>query len=260
MKEIKVKIYAHENDDYNELWKVISGDTKQKYFARHTFGKAEWYFVADPLGYCELDHACPDDYIFIVCDDNGKELLRDSNGGISNTFPTLEQKTKNVWNSIKEKYATIDGLNDWLLTFLTKNIIETKLSDVFCHYENWTWGWQDTVNKEVIERFNHLGVDYCVYKLTKKHRYCDCEWVDYYAGHAKMDEEYPSYVEYFGSWYDGNIMGDCYSPNDATKTVKGALEQIYKSDRGLSTVSTTPYGVSREKLLSFNGAAAYLSI
>ena len=62
----KVQLYMTENDCYNELWKVVG--TKNRFFCRHVFGKFKtWYYVCDPLGYCELDHPA-DDIEFIVTD------------------------------------------------------------------------------------------------------------------------------------------------------------------------------------------------
>jgi len=200
MKEIKVRLYAHENDSYNELYKVIAGNTKEKYFARHTYNSGVWYFVSDPLGYCELSHVCPGDYIFVVCDKNGAELFKDSNGEISNPFPTLERQAVAAWDGIKAKYPTTDGLNDWLQSFLTAEIKE-QLKKEPCIETNWVWSWFTVVNKEVIAEFGHLGEQYCIYKVTNKHKYCGCEWIEYFAGAKKMNE-YGSYIKHFGNFYN----------------------------------------------------------
>jgi hypothetical protein len=224
MKEIKLRLYSHMNDSYNELYKVLNGDTKVKYFARHCWNDSgTWYFVADPHGYCELDHSCPEDYIFIVCGHNGKTLFKDSNGEISNPFPTLERKAKIVWNSIKDRFSTIDGLNDWLLSYLTREVIETTLKGQYCPYENWVAFWYDETGREVIEQFEHLGEKYCIYKINRKHRYCDCEWIEYFAGPETMDE-YTNWIAYYGAYFDENKVGTCYSPNEARRVVMSALE------------------------------------
>jgi len=50
MKEIKVKLYADENDSFVELWKVIDhvkGDPL--YYGRYTYNdEGTWYYVCDP--------------------------------------------------------------------------------------------------------------------------------------------------------------------------------------------------------------------
>lgn len=208
MRKIKVKLYANENDNYVELYKVISGDTKCKYFARYTYGGDDgiWYFVADPLGYCELDYVCSNEYVFTVCDQNGKELFNDSNGEIKNPFPTLERKAQLVWQTIKDGYPSKrNGLTDWLLSFLTKEVSESKLKDLPCHEANWPH-WYDEVDKEIIHRFDHLGENYAIYKVTKTHRYCEANWITYYAGLEHMDE-YTDYVKWYGDWFDTSIFG-----------------------------------------------------
>ena len=59
MTEIKVYLYASENDCYVELWKSVD---EEKYYGRYTYNDAgTWYYVCDPLGYCELDHTVNDD-------------------------------------------------------------------------------------------------------------------------------------------------------------------------------------------------------
>ena len=138
MKEIKVKLKYHENDDYNELWLEINGRGNNRYYARHTYGwTGTWYFVSDPLGYCELDHPCPDDYIFIVCDQKGNELFRSCNGDDSCNFPCLRAMEIDEWNKFIESSErqitakhkdsdflihaitgmTRNGRDRWVLTF-----------------------------------------------------------------------------------------------------------------------------------------------
>ena len=259
MKEIKVKLYSHENDCYVELYKVIKGDTKVKYFARNTYSSGDdgqWYFVADPLGYCELDHGCPGDYVFIVCDSKGKELFRDSNGEIRNPFPTLERKAELTWNEIMQEYpCKKEGLNDWLLSFLTKEVSKTKLKDLPCHEANWPH-WYNELKREVIRKFNHLGENYCIYKVTSKHKYCECEWINYYSGYEEMDE-YTSYIKWYGACFDDSRTGPNYSRSVAIGVVVKSLENIYSRKYNLSYIRQTNYGDYEQKM-SYTQAAEFL--
>ena len=259
MGEIKIKLYAHENDNYVELYKVIEGKTNQKYIARVTYGSGddgEWYFVADPLGYCELDYACPKDYVFIICDSNDKELFCDSNGEIKNPFPTLERKATLSWNEIMHDHpCKKEGLNSWLLSYLTSEISKTILKDEPCHEANWPY-WRDETKKEVISRFTHLGENYCIYALSRKHRYCDCEWIDYFSGYEVMDE-YTSYIKWHGAFFDESKTGPNYSGNVAIEIVINTLKKIYKRERSLSYVNRTDWG-NYEKRLDYHQAATLL--
>ena len=259
MKEIKVRLYAHKNDSYVELYKVIGGDTKEAYFARATNRNGtdgEWCFVSDPLGYRELDRSCSDSYLFIVCDSKGKELFRDSNGEIMNPFPTLERKAILTWDEIIKGYpCKKEGLNDWLLSFLTKDMAEEKLKDLPCHEENWPY-WYDVLSKSIIHRSSHLGENYCIYKVTNKHRYCDCVWVDYFSGYEVMDE-YTGYIKWHGACFEESNVGPNYSRRIAIKIVIEALQKIYESKYSLSHINQTEYG-DFEKKMRYADAAEFL--
>jgi hypothetical protein len=259
MKEININLYRYRNDSYVELFKLIGGNTKTKYIARRTYSggdNGEWYFVADPLGYCELDHSCPSDYVFVVCDHNGNELFRDSNGEVSNPFPTLERKAELEWYEIMKKYpCKEEGLNHWLLSHLTKVISETKLKDEPCHESNWLH-WYDKISRKVIHRFTHLGENYCIYEVLKKHRYCDCEWVDYYSGYELMDE-YTGYIKWYGARFDESNTGPNYSRSLAIQYVINAMKKIYQKEQSLSYVKQAEYG-DFELKMDYYQAAEFL--
>ena len=102
MKEIKVRIYRSENDNYIELWKVIDPEKgKPQYYGRYMFNnEGLWIYVSDPLGYYEWDHDVPNDVVFILCDESGNEYYRYSNAD-KNPLPTLEEVIKVEWNKVK---------------------------------------------------------------------------------------------------------------------------------------------------------------
>ena len=259
MREIKVSIYAHENDSYVELYKVLKGETKHKYIARHTYRNGnggEWYFVSDPLGYCELDYGCPEDYVFIVCDQKGKELFRDSNGTVRHPFPTLEGQAVMSWNEIKTSYPSKnEGLSNWLLSYLTTEIMETKLKDKNCIETNWPH-WCNETSREVIKRFSHLGENYCIYKITYRHQFCDCVWTEFYSGDEIM-KEYTSYIKFHGAQFDEANTGPNYSCGEAIKLVMAALKEIYAGRHTLSAVRITPE-CTYESKMNIRQAAEFL--
>lgn len=260
MKEIKVKLYSHENDKYVELYEVIEGDTKAEFIARNTYGRGddgEWYFVSDPHGYCELDHGYPADYVFIVCDARGNELLQDGNGKTRNPFPTLKRKAELTWYEIKAEYpCKKEGLTDWLLSFLTKEISETVLQSKPCHEANWPF-WCDDIRKDVVQKFTHLGENYCIYKVTTKHRYCDCEWIEYYSGKEIMDR-YTGYVDYYGACFDESRSGPNFSRKVATKKVSDALKIIYHNKYRVSYVRQTEHGDYEHRMDLYQAAELLL--
>lgn len=252
--EFKVQIWREENDSYNELWKVVG---EKDYFVRNTWGGGTWYFVCDPLGYCELDYACPDDYIFIVCDSNGNELLRDSNG-MANRPKILSREVaaKQEWKSIEDNYfVTKEGLSSWLQSFMTP---ERITSDMTCPYDNWTVFWHEEKERRCIHEFTHLGDTLCIYQVLKKHKYCDAEWKEYYAGTPNMTE-YENYIAYFGAEFDAQNHGPMYGMNEAICKVEAALKKIYAPANYISRVDVFEWGTYERKMKFYNTATLLLN-
>ena len=104
------------------------------------------------------------------------------------------------WDTIKEKCPTVFGLDDWLRSFLTAEIIEENALDKTCIDFNWI-NWYEIVNKEPISNFEYLGVAYCIYKTTQRHKYCKCEWTKYLVGNKIMNED-DNLGRLYGTWFD----------------------------------------------------------
>lgn len=255
MTEFKVRLRLTENDCYTEVWQVVG---EKKYFARHTYGVPVWYFVCDPFGYCELDRPCPDSYIFVVCDQGGNPLFRDGNGDeFRNSFLSLEQETNKVWQSVKEQFPTRDGLNDWLLSYMTpENLAKDPVETQFCPADNWTTFWHKRTEHKAVYEYIYLGTHYAIWAVTCKHRYCDCIWTEYMAGEKEMDWEYPYFVKYFGASFDP-VYGPMYSKRQAIQLVKDALNDIYRNPAHLSLVTEYSHG-AYERRMSLREAAERL--
>lgn len=252
MPSFKVKPRIPTNDCYVEVWQVVD---EKKYFARYVCGQPVWYFVCDPFGYCELDHPCPDDYIFEVCDQDGNVLFKDGNGEENrHPFVDLETKAKQVWLSIQNKHKTEDGLNDWLLSYITpENLAKDPATTQFCPADNWTTCWYDRIGHESVFDYEYLGEKYCIYAITCKHRYCDCVWIEYMAGAKDMDWEYPYFIKYFGSWFNP-IYGPMYSERKAVEYVEEALKLIYGDVSSLSIIRTGWCGPYESKVRLWDAA------
>lgn len=262
MFEFKVKLKYHENDSYNELWQVVG---EQKYFARHTYNGGIWYFVTDPLGYCELDYPCPDDYIFIVCDQKGNELFKSTNADDSCNFPCLRELRRREWNKLKNSLQiyeenselnfyihaftghTGSTLDKWLLTFKDPEIYGDKAKD---YDENWVW-WTKEIDEEIIGSFEYVGTTYYITKVRKKHEICGVEWFEYYSAD-----------EFMGAWYDKNIVGAMYPESEAIKKVVETLKEIYPGcEYGISAINIYKIGDSQfeyEKRMKLADAARNL--
>ncbi|WP_346961315.1 hypothetical protein [Clostridium sp.] len=251
MKEVQVQLNRTEDGNYNELWKVVG---ENQYYARHVYhGQGIWYYVSDPLGYCELDYPVKDDTIFTICDSKGNELFRNSNA--NEPFPTLEIVTMNEWNKVKEKYSVITEdtekdfwteaifgettmeLNQWLLSFKDPQLYSKEIAEMYGYDENWIYGRSEELENAVIHEYEYLGNKYAIYKIKIKHKICEVEWYEFKAGSLKMGE-YEGYIKFFGSWFDVKNIGTMYSKRQAKELVTKALITIYPKKYDWSRLST----------------------
>lgn len=252
MEKIKVRLYRTEDDNYNELWKEVGG---KRFFARHVFGPPVWYYVCDPLGYCELDYPCKENKVFVICDQYGNELFESSNAPDSEPFLTLEQTAKEVWKSCGIE-AKKNGLNNWLLSYLTKeNLAKDPERTQFCPEDNWVYCWHETVERIPVKKFEYLGSRYCIWKLVQKHLYCDCTWDAYAAASANVDWEYPMYDCWFGEVFEP-VYGPMYGKYEAIQMLKKVFSECYGT-KNLSIVRDTFAG-PHERKLTHAEAAEYL--
>ena len=252
MKEIKVRLYSTENDDYNELWKVLEpGKGQPKYYARHMYGNAgTWYYVADPLGYCELDRLVPEDYIFICCDASGNECVRYSNAD-ENPLPKFSTVIKNEWEKISKSISfnrenvqknfwsetllgeTSLSINQWLITFMDRNLYAKEIDEMNGYEENWTGCLHsEEISYETVpdSQFTYLGRNYQFTKVCKRHKICGAEWAEYVCTDSPyiVGEEYGiQYYGYMGNEFDSSVSGNCLDIGTSKRTVVKALEEIY---------------------------------
>lgn len=273
MKEFRVYQYYDMDDNYNELWKVINPKPNNpKYFCRHVFGaQGTWYYVCDPLGYCELDYPVPDDVIFIVCKDSkGEELFRNSNADVP--FPTFKEVAREAWVKAKKNLPqvveedldldfwmeamygeTTQKKNIWLLSFKDPELYGDHARD---YDENWIYCRVEEMGWSKLEiKFQYLGKYYAFYKVHYKHTICGVEWVEYHLSTDYHGREMNS-LGYFGSYFDINKTGRMLTKRAAIKLVSDALKEIYPSG-GLSQIKDS-HGYVRETKYGTNEAAELL--
>ena len=269
-KEIKVCLDRPENDDFVELWAVISEGADAEYIARHTYYGA-WFTVSDPEGYRELGHLLDYDTVVIVCDADGNELFRSSNVDGSARFNTEEQEARRVWNeyAIKTDLTSSlvsdggtpahlfhfitgmfsDSLDRWLLSYKDPSIYGSAADD---YDENWVGG---TVVKEesteVLEKYSYLGKEYQIERIHYRHSVCGAEWDEYYAAGFRVGVRYPG------------PYGTMYPKYDAVTRIKDALKALFPDSKELYYARPyTPYGTDvtyyTEQKYSVSDCAAHL--
>lgn len=196
-KEIKVKYVDEEN--YLEIWKVLSPESGMpKYYGRDIcYAERDWVYVADPEGYREKEGYVPDDVVFIVCNEKGKEFIRDSNGNHNQNFKTKEETIMEAWNTVSGQIPVVFNLSNWLHTFLDKEWMQklTEQGEV-CIYDNWLH-WSDVKEEKILHEFEFAGIPMCIYELTCEHKYCHQVYKEYFSGRKKR-KEYETYDKCFG--------------------------------------------------------------
>lgn len=262
MKEVKVKLYQEENDDFIELWKVINPQKGEpKYYGRYTYAdKGTWYYISDPLGYCEMDHAVKEDVVFILCDEDGKEYIKYSNAD-KNPLPkfdtvmkkewkkvcenlscTKEEMTKNFWSMCITGETTLE-LNKWLLTFKDPDLYQKEISEMNGFDINWTSSlhYHEIAYESVPDtEFEYLGHKYQFTKVTNKHDVCGVEWVEYlctdspyvmYDTYRIKNKAFVRNYGYLGSWFDKTNVGTMMDIRTAKEVVTNALLEIYPKEK-----------------------------
>lgn len=244
-KEIQIQICYHENDSYNELWKVVGTPkgTAGTYYVRATEGGGYWYTVGDPLGYCERDCGVENDVLFIICNPSGEPVGASSN--INPIFPTLKQAAKKEWEKIKGDLNHIaedttkdffsmcwDGsstlnINQWLESFMDPNLYPEEIKDMHGYPENWVMKCKKK-SKEAISTFDYLGKGYAIYKVKFQHEICGVEYYEFYCGSYPYMGEHESYITFYASWFDAQNVGTMYPRKIAFQKLEEQLKDIYK--------------------------------
>ena len=256
-KEIKVRLYADENDDFVELWKVIEHiKGEPQYYGRYTYGdEGTWYYVCDPLGYCELDRPVSNDIIFVLCDDKGNEYTRYSNGQ-KNTLLKFETYMKQQWQKVKHNInhnienltadfwaeawngETTMKINQWLLSYKDPTLYKREIEDMHGYDENWTGCWHEhQIEWETIpnSEFYYLGKKYQFTKVKHKHDICGVEWYEFvctdspisFSDWADKDRPWINSYGYMGNWFDDSTYGTMYDKRTAREKVVAALQKAY---------------------------------
>lgn len=262
MKEIKVRLYHGENDYFVELWEVVEEMAGiPKYFGRYTYGnEGTWYFVSDPLGYCELDHAVSDDVVFILCDEDGNECMRYSNAD-KNPLPKFEDVMKKKWKEVckniehntenmtanfwAEAYngETTLSINQWLLTFKDPDLYKKEIDEMFGYDENWTGclSYKEIAYEAIPgTEFEYLGKKYQFTKVTLKHDVCGAEWIEYRCTDAPYvmqdtfwikDRIFINSYGYLGNWFDKSNVGAMMDKRSARKLVETKLLEVIPKEK-----------------------------
>lgn len=229
-RKVRVQLYSFENDDYNELWKVVG--TKHKFYARHVFGVYKiWYYVCDPLGYCELNYPA-DDIDFVVCDQNGKKLFTSNNQ--MGQFPTLKETINKKYSQLTEESLHVDAAYDdalsewrhWLLSFKDPNRYAKELEGYNNYDTNWVYCRSSYIKTEPIENgsFDYLGHKYQIAREIYEHDICHQQYAEICCTDDPVNlpdgYDYPRHYGTLSIEFDRNNYGPVEKHRPENRTVK----------------------------------------
>lgn len=241
--KLKIRLVCQENDEYNELWATF--DEKPKYFCRNVYGKPYWYYVCDPLGYCELDRAVENDKIFVVCSSDGKEQFESSNLTGAD-FPTFEAFAKKEWEKVKGNFphysvnseaefwsqtlgsGTTYSADKWLLTFMDIETYPEEIAMMHGYEENWVnCNHNKPIKKEIVHEFEYLGEKYMIAKVTYEHDVCHKQTINYWVTDREELDEYVGWNLFLADYFEGE-PGPILPESDAVRFLVDGLKTIYK--------------------------------
>lgn len=226
-KELRVRLYATENDSYVELWKVLG---TKKFIGRHTYGYPRWVYISDPLGYCEVDYDIHDDVTIIVCTPDGKDLFESRNGDGSACFATKKQTAEKEFRAYatdkKEVIANTQKgylrFKHWLLSFKDKIKYPGSAND---YDENWMYGWREETKRVTLREWDYLGIPCSLQAVSYRHTVCGKIWTELVTDCAVM-----------GYIFDEADCGPMYSKHEAEKIVEDAIRSTFGRASAVSIV------------------------
>ena len=242
---VRVQLYNTENDDYNELWKVVG--TKHKFYCRHVSGGGErstWYYVCDPLGYCELDSPA-NNIIFTVCDSNGKALFKSSNDD-EKGFPTFKETMRAKWEEIRDSIphftkpaasSDYQSFREWLVSFKDPAKYKKEIDDMYGYDENWIYCRNELTKVEPVKdsQFEYLGTKYQFCWLHLKHMVCGKEYKDLYCcldpvTYYDYEPKSPVTFDWLAYDFDPNDKGSVYAESHAARLIADELKSHFGSE------------------------------
>ena len=227
-KEIRVSLYATENDSYVELWKVHG--EKNAFIGRFVYGMPTWVYVSDPLGYCEMDYDIHPDVEVIVCTPDGKDLFATRNGDGSAAFATMGATAKREFNAYREKHPEIivntqEGyarFKHWLLSYKDPERYGNAAKD---YDDNWMYSDTKETKRVTLKEWDYLGFECALEAVSYRHAVCGKTWT------VIMDS---SHIH--GYIFNDTKMGTMYSEGEAEKMVEDAIRSHFGRARAVSIV------------------------
>lgn len=197
-KEFKVRLHHADPGYCLEVWEMLRNGKNNVYIGRDDFGAHLWYTLRDaPDGFCERDYIINRSVEFIICTADWTPIGRDGNDRerFAEPYPTWAEACEKAWKRIRKEYphVTLEGFDEWIESFAPQ-IMEA--------YEkrNWRNIYKKTVDRKILCRFNYLGEEMVITRLSRKHTKCKARWYEYFAQYPNI-ENTERYLKFYGYEY-----------------------------------------------------------
>lgn len=165
---------------------------------REDCGAHLWQTLRDaPDGFCECDYVISRSVEFIICKGDWTPVGRDGNDRerFAEPYPTLDEACQKAWERIRKDYphVTRDGFGEWIESFAPREMEAN---------EKWEWrdACKETTGREELCRFDYIGDEMVVFRLSRKHTKCEARWKEYFAQYANVDDP-ERYLRFYGYEY-----------------------------------------------------------
>lgn len=197
-KEFKVRLHHTDPGRCLEVWEMQREGKKNIYVGREDCGAHLWQTLRDaPDGFCECDYVISRSVEFIICKGDWTPVGRDGNDRerFAEPYPTLDEACQKAWERIRKEYphVTRDGFGEWIESFAPREMEAN---------EKWEWrdACKETTGREELCRFDYIGDEMVVFRLSRKHTKCEARWKEYFAQYANVDNP-ERYLRFYGYEY-----------------------------------------------------------
>jgi len=196
MNVFQVKLHHIDSGNCLITFETVDANNK-RYFNR--FDSGGWYTVYPSGGYWESNSRVSDDVVFEIVDGKGNVLFTESNGG-PKTFLTHKEQAKKVADEYKEQnscLSTYEQWRDWMLG-------AKEACGNTDYNEHWLYTCSKLINREVLMKYQHLGLTFALTKDANEHTICNKQYTHVYVAQILENFDFQPCVAIVGYEFTEN--------------------------------------------------------
>ena len=238
-KEYRVAKAFDENDSFVETWRFLDG---KGYTGRNTYSSTWYdYICGVEDGYFEPNAPAHEDVVYILCDQNGNELMVAGNG-CGCDFPTTSAALEKFF---EEEFAPCQSYVDWkawLLQFRDPANEDVKRwlesAPYYCYEENFLHR-NELVSRTVLKKYRFFGEMYYFFEDSYKSKVCGVSWKEYSVSKKLHPENFE--VSVLGYSFDPSKHGDGISQREVETMLMKLLNEVFDGKLGFSVRPRSNY-------------------